>query len=52
MVGRPSNFGFNFKNYTYIRPRELKRFPVGSAISEILWRKKKKEKERNFSSKI
>ena len=28
-----------------MRPFELERFPVGRAISEILWRKKKKKKE-------
>jgi len=48
--GSPPKFWTQFLNYTYIRPSELERFPVGRSISEILWRKKKKE--RNFSSKI
>jgi len=41
--GHPPNFGPNFLNYTHARPSELERFPVGRAISEILWRKKKKK---------
>ena len=48
MGGRPQNFGPNFKNYTYIPPSELERFPVGRAISEIWWRKKKKKKRKKL----